>query len=940
MAIKRERMHLVDASNEATIADEGEVAKGNGMKSDEASREDGALRERRFLDRAALDSLPGRLAIIDMSGDIVAVNRAWRESAATDGIAAGLPEGANYLRACEEAMGDGALEAARFAKGIGSVLSGQRQEFTMEYPYHSSGERRWFVGRVMRLVVGGEQRAVITHEDITGRKLTEEKLLSAEARNRAMLEAVPDLMFRITRDGVYLDFRARDEGKLYVPPERFVGRNLREIMPPELAGQMLESIGRTLDTGEIQVIDYSLPMPDGVLDFEARLVVSGPGEVLSVVRDVTERKRAEEALRKENSFVQILQTVTVAANEAASFEQVARTCLEQVCAYMSWPVGHVYLADEEHGLVSTDLWYLDEPERFHSFLRVSEAISFVRGEGLPGRVLASRKPAWIPDLARDPTFPRAGAASEVGIGAAFAFPVLVGVKVAAILEFFSTQVAEPDQTLLDVMAGIGTQLGRVIEREQAEKTLRRSEERFRLLAENARDVIFRYRLTPTPGYDYVSPAVEAITGYAPEEFYADPDLAIALVHPEDRPLVEGLIQAPATSVVLRCRNRDGNIIWIEQRSKPVRDEAGNLVAIEAIARDVTRRKLAEMEREQLLAREKETHQHLEAILDNLSEGVLVIGSGRSVLFANASARNLLNMTEGSTPANLPDPCDDFSLRDAVDRCSRTGEIIEARTRCCQSFLQIRLDRLNGLEENEVLMVLQDLSEGHQLEANQQRFLSNAAHQLRTPLTVILGAAQLLASSGDEDPDLRDRMLDHIFSEGQRMKRLSDVLLRFARVGWGEREPEMEPLSLTAVAHHAAELVKPLAESAGLGIVVEGEGGQVSADPEWLLEVLLGLLANSIQHSSRGGFIRLIVRGATVTVEDAGVGITPEDLPHVFERFYRGRRSSGGFGLGLSICKELTERMGGSIYIRSREGVGTTIKVELPEVGSDATDITG
>jgi hypothetical protein len=184
------------------------------------------------------------------------------------------------------------------------------------------------------------------------------------------------------------------------------------------------------------------------------------------------------------------------------------------------------------------------------------------------------------------------------------------------------------------------------------------------------------------------------------------------------------------------------------------------------------------------------------------------------------------------------------------------------------------------------------------------------------------------------------MVDHIFSEGQRMKRLSDVLLRFARVGWGEREPEMESLSLTAVAHHAAELVKPLAESAGLGIVVEGEGGQVSADPEWLLEVLLGLLANSIQYSSRGGFIRLIVRGATVTVEDAGVGITPEDLPHVFERFYRGKRSSGGFGLGLSICKELTERMGGSIYIRSREGVGTAIKVELPEVGSDATDITG
>jgi signal transduction histidine kinase len=276
----------------------------------------------------------------------------------------------------------------------------------------------------------------------------------------------------------------------------------------------------------------------------------------------------------------------------------------------------------------------------------------------------------------------------------------------------------------------------------------------------------------------------------------------------------------------------------------------------------------------------------------------------------------------------------------VDRCGRTGEIIEARTNCSQSFVQIRLDRLTGLEENEVLMVLQDLSEGHQLEANQQRFLSNAAHQLRTPLTVILGAAGLLASGGDEDPALRERLLNHIFSESRRMQRLSDVLLRLARVGWGEREPEIEALNLGDAARYAAEVVKPLSESAGVGIVVEGEGGQVRADPEWLLEVLLSLLGNSIQHSSLGGYIRLIVRGATATVEDAGVGITPEDLPHVFERFYRARGSSGGFGLGLSICKELTGRMGGNIYIRSREGVGTAIKVEWPEVGEDATDIAG
>jgi PAS domain S-box-containing protein len=730
--------------------------------SDEAGREVGAMGGREFLAGAVLDNLPARVAIIDESGAIVAVNRAWHEFATPNGVAAGAAEGANYLRVCEAATDDGAREAARFAEGIRSVLLGKRQEFTIEYACHSPGERRWFVGRVGRLLVGDAQWAMITHEDITGRKLAEEEVLRSESRNKVMLEAIPDLMFLISRDGEYLDFRARDEGRLYVPPEEFVGRNLRDIMPPERAGPMLDSIAKALDTGETQVIEYSLPMPEGVLDFEARLVASGPGEILSVVRDVTERRLAEQELRE-------------------------------------------------------------------------------------------------------------------------------------------------------------------------------SEERFRLLTENARDIIFRYRLDPTFRYDYVSPSVETLTGYAPEEFYADPMLSFRLIHPEDRPLVENLMEAPESSLLLRCRHRDGRLRWIEQRHKPVRDESGNLVAIEGITRDMTRRKLAEREREQLLARERAAHQHLEAILNNLGEGVLVIGSGGSVLYANSSARAMLGMTDGSTLAHIPDSCKDFSLRDAVDRCARTGEVIEARARRGGSFLQIRLDRLIGPEANEVLVVLQDLSEGYRLEANQQRFLFNAAHQLRTPLTVILGAAELLASDAEEDPALRESLLNHIISEGQRMKRLSDVLLRLARVGWGEREPEIDALNLGDAASYAAELVEPLAESAGLSLVVKGEGAHVRADPEWLQEMLLILLANSIQHSSRGGFLRLVVRGATVTVEDTGDGITPEDLPYVFERFYRGKGSSDGFGIGLSICKELIERMGGVISIHSQEGVGTAVKIELPEVGEDVAN---
>jgi signal transduction histidine kinase len=123
---------------------------------------------------------------------------------------------------------------------------------------------------------------------------------------------------------------------------------------------------------------------------------------------------------------------------------------------------------------------------------------------------------------------------------------------------------------------------------------------------------------------------------------------------------------------------------------------------------------------------------------------------------------------------------------------------------------------------------------------------------------------------------------------------------------------------------------PLAESAGLSLHVKGNGTCVLADPEWLQEVLLVHLSNAVKHSSSGQKISLRARGSTITVEDEGAGISAVDQPHVFERFYRGKGSIEGFGLGLSICRELVERMGGYITLSSEVGVGTMVKVVLPE----------
>jgi diguanylate cyclase (GGDEF)-like protein/PAS domain S-box-containing protein len=147
-----------------------------------------------------------------------------------------------------------------------------------------------------------------------------------------------------------------------------------------------------------------------------------------------------------------------------------------------------------------------------------------------------------------------------------------------------------EQGNLVAIIGVSTDLTEIT---QQTEELRRSEERFRLLAEHALDLIYRYRLKPEPGFEYVSPSATAMIGYTPEEHYADPELSSKIVHPDDRHLFDEVLRHPQTPVTIRWLRKDGTIICIEHRHKHLYDEGGELVAIEGIARDVTERKRAE-----------------------------------------------------------------------------------------------------------------------------------------------------------------------------------------------------------------------------------------------------------------------------------------------------------------------------------------------------------
>lgn len=332
------------------------------------------------------------------------------------------------------------------------------------------------------------------------------------------------------------------------------------------------------------------------------------------------------------------------------------------------------------------------------------------------------------------------------------------------------------------------------------------------------------------------------------------------------------------------------------------------------------------------ARLEEREETLQAILDDLEEGVFATDLESVPIFANPRAREILNLGDERPPKELPDRFGDFELKEEISRCAARRECGERWVRDDGILFRVKLDRLSKFDDYRggVLVIIRDLSEGRRLEANQQRFLTRAAHELRTPITTIVGAAELLLTGGEEDPEARRRFLEHILSEGRRMQRLSDTLLHLARVGAERREPSLREVSPTAVARTAIERVEPLARGAGIEIALEMiNDSRVRADPEQLEQVLLGLLGNAVKHSE-GGNVRLRVDGGTLAVEDEGVGIAPEDLPHVFELFYRGKGLGDGFGLGLTICRDLVEGMGGEVSISSRKGAGTTVEVQLPE----------
>ncbi len=178
--------------------------------------------------------------------------------------------------------------------------------------YHKDGSEFWVE---LSIVPIADEKGYYTHllsiqRDVSDRKEAEAALKDSETRNQALLNAIPDLMFRLSRQGTFLDFRARAQD-LLMKPEEIIGTNLAQsTMPPPVVSLIKKAISQALATGEVQSIEYSLPLPDRLHYYEARLAESGLDEVVAMVRDITERKQVEEKLRENHQFIQRIADTT------------------------------------------------------------------------------------------------------------------------------------------------------------------------------------------------------------------------------------------------------------------------------------------------------------------------------------------------------------------------------------------------------------------------------------------------------------------------------------------------------------------------------------------------------------------------------------------------------------------------------------------------------
>ena len=327
---------------------------------------------------------------------------------------------------------------------------------------------------------------------------------------------------------------------------------------------------------------------------------------------------------------------------------------------------------------------------------------------------------------------------------------------------------------------------------------------------------------------------------------------------------------------------------------------------------------------------------LSAGLDKLTDGVLIASSDGRIKFANPAALQIFG--EELIERRVSEVLRHHQLIQAWQRAQTTGglqsESVEIPS--LKLFLQLIVipdEHATG----ETLLLIQDLTRLRRLETVRRDFISNLSHELRTPLASLKALTETLTGGALDDPPAAHKFINQIEIEVDALAQMVNELLGLSQIESGRLNLELRTIDVCDLLRGAAERMRLQAERAGLALQVEclQDLPKVDIDEMRLEQVLVNLIHNAVKFTHPGGRVVLTAKAEKdriqISVSDTGVGINPEDITRIFERFYKSdrSRSGGGTGLGLSIARHIVEAHGGKIWAESEPGRGSCFYFTVP-----------
>ena len=340
----------------------------------------------------------------------------------------------------------------------------------------------------------------------------------------------------------------------------------------------------------------------------------------------------------------------------------------------------------------------------------------------------------------------------------------------------------------------------------------------------------------------------------------------------------------------------------------------------------------------------------EAMLASMVEGVFAVDAQRCVTFCNSSFAKLIGVSRAAVEGiPILKLVRDPALLDLINQVLSTGQSSKANLQLAAAegrLFEVQVATLANAPEHGAIAILHDITEIERLERVRKDFVANVSHEFRTPLAAIRGYAETLLDGGLDDSVNRRRFVEIIENHATRLSNIASDLLILSELDGGRQPAEPARFPAQAVLDTAVRTVEGQARARNIDLAFEEmDGFEIFGHRLRLEQALVNLLDNAIKFSHPGGRVRITARLAgpekgRIVISDSGIGIPSEDLPRIFERFYRvdkaHSRAVGGTGLGLSIVKHVVEQMNGSITVESDLGAGSRFTIVLPVLPATAS----